>query len=299
MNGIINVYKEPGYTSFDVVAKLRGILKQKKIGHTGTLDPDAEGVLVICLGNATKLCEMLTDKDKEYTTTLLLGTTTDTEDTSGTILSQQPVTSSVRQVEEVISSFVGPYHQVPPMYSALKQGGKKLYELAHAGIVVDRPARPVEIYDIQILEIALPRIQFRVRCSKGTYIRSLCRDIGERLGCGGCMEHLLRNRVSSFVVSEAYTLSQIEQIRDQNRLDEIILPIDSMFPHYKKLYCQASADKYLYNGNPLTPSSFLDSGMRAVDGERCFIYDSFNELKGMYEYASKRNLFMPYKMFLG
>ena len=185
------------------------------------------------------------------------------------------------------------------MYSALKQNGKKLYELAHAGIVVDRPARPIEIYDIRILEMALPRVRFQVRCSKGTYIRSLCRDIGERLGCGSCMEHLLRNRVSSFTVSDAHRLSEIEQLRDQNRLCEIVLPIDRMFPDDKRLHCLSAAEKYLYNGNPLTPDSLAETRMTVSDGERCFIYDSHNELKGMYVYAQNRNLFMPYKMFLG
>lgn len=300
MNGIMNIYKEPGYTSFDVVARLRGILKQKKIGHTGTLDPDAEGVLVVCLGSATKLCEMLTDKDKEYTATLLLGVTTDTEDTSGRALSKTEVTCTEALVRDVIMSFVGKQQQVPPMYSAIKQDGKRLYELAHAGISVDRPPRPIEIYHIEILEVQLPRVRFKVQCSKGTYIRSLCRDIGERLCCGGCMEHLLRNRVSRFTVESAHTLSEVEQMKEQGMLFDVIAPIDSLFPDFGKLICKPQSDRFLYNGNPLSLHAFSDSlhTERLDDGTRFFIYDSNRQLKGMYEYRHARGLLMPYKMFL-
>lgn len=300
MNGIINIYKEPGYTSFDVVARLRGILKQKKIGHTGTLDPDAQGVLVVCLGSATKLCEMLTDKDKEYTATLLLGVTTDTEDISGKILTEHEVTCGEEEVRRAILSFLGKQEQVPPMYSALKQDGKRLYELAHAGIVVDRPPRPIEIYHIEILEIQLPRVRFKVQCSKGTYIRSLCRDMGEKLGCGGCMEHLLRNRVSRFTAKDAHTLSEIEQMKEDGRLSDVILPIDSLFPDYGRLTCRPQADRFLYNGNPLTLQSFEKPLNEAelLEDTRFFIYDSEGQLKGMYVYRRSKNMLMPFKMFL-
>ena len=187
-SGIINVYKEKGYTSFDVVAKLRGILKTKKIGHTGTLDPDAEGVLPVCLGKATKVCDLLTDKDKEYETVMLLGTVTDTQDISGEILEQREVTVTEEHVRAAVMSFVGDYSQIPPMYSALKVGGKKLCDLARAGVTVERAARQVKIHSITILSVELPRVAMCVECSKGTYIRTLCQDIGEKLGCGACME---------------------------------------------------------------------------------------------------------------
>ena len=192
-HGVINIYKEPGFTSHDVVAKLRGILRQKKIGHTGTLDPAAEGVLPVCLGKGTKLCDLLTDKRKTYQAVLLLGTETDTQDMTGTILSEKPTEQLTEPaVRGAAESFVGPYMQVPPMYSALKVNGKKLYELARAGKEVERAARPVEIYDLQIDAVELPRVMMTVTCSKGTYIRTLCHDIGEKLGCGGCMEELVR-----------------------------------------------------------------------------------------------------------
>ena len=184
-NGVINIYKEAGFTSHDVVAKLRGILHQKKIGHTGTLDPDAEGVLPVCLGKATRLCDMLTDHEKEYEAVLRLGVSTDTQDSSGTILCEKPVAVSEEEVRACIVSFLGEQMQIPPMYSALKVNGKKLYELARAGIEVERKARPVTFYEIEVLAMELPLVRIRVRCSRGTYIRTLCHDIGEKLGCGG------------------------------------------------------------------------------------------------------------------
>ena len=204
IHGIINVYKEKGFTSHDVVAKLRGIVGQKKIGHTGTLDPDATGVLPVCLGKATKLCDLLTDKNKTYEAVLLLGKTTDTQDITGEVLEEKSTEALTEEkVREAIEGFIGDYEQIPPMYSALKVNGKKLYELAREGKVIERKARPVKILDIQILEIDLPKVRMEVSCSKGTYIRTLCHDIGEKLGCGGCMESLIRTRVSTFRIEDA------------------------------------------------------------------------------------------------
>ncbi|MBP5732814.1 MAG: tRNA pseudouridine(55) synthase TruB, partial [Lachnospiraceae bacterium] len=190
LNGMIIVKKEAGFTSNDVVAKMRGICGQRKVGHTGTLDPDATGVLPVCLGNGTKLCDMLAERDKEYVTELLLGVTTDTQDISGTVLSEREVNASEEEVRAAIQSFVGAYDQVPPMYSALKVNGKKLYELAREGKEVERKARRVAILEIEILEMKLPVVKLRVACTKGTYIRTLCHDIGEKLGCGGTMKSL-------------------------------------------------------------------------------------------------------------
>ena len=208
VNGILNVYKEKGYTSHDVVAKLRGIVGQKKIGHTGTLDPDAEGVLPVCLGRATKVCDMLTEKDKTYEAVLLLGKETDTQDISGTVLRVGETEGLTQeQVKDCVMSFVGEYDQIPPMYSALKVNGKKLYELAREGKTIERKSRKVEIKEIRILEMALPRVRMEVSCSKGTYIRTLCHDIGEKLGCFGCMESLLRTKVSRFEIESSLKLS--------------------------------------------------------------------------------------------
>ena len=221
MDGIINVYKEKGYTSHDVVAKLRGILRMKKIGHTGTLDPEAEGVLPVCLGKGTRLCDMLTEKTKTYRAVMLLGVETDTQDATGTVTAsreEEAMALSEEQVREALESFLGVYQQVPPMYSALKVGGKKLYELARAGKEVERAARPVEILELQVEEICLPRVTFQVTCSKGTYIRTLCYDAGRKLGCGACMESLLRTRVERFLLEDSLTLAQIETLRDEGRV---------------------------------------------------------------------------------
>lgn len=228
-DGMINVYKEKGFTSHDVVAKMRGILGQKKVGHTGTLDPAAEGVLPICAGKGTRLCDMLTDTDKTYRATLLLGVETDTEDMTGTVLkTADPSGLTEEQVREAILSFVGEYRQVPPMYSALKVNGKKLYELAREGQVVDRKSRPVRIHEIVIESICLPEAVIRVTCSKGTYIRTLCKDIGERLRVGGCMKELLRIRAGRFRVEESLTLSRLQQLKEEGRLPEAVLPVETV-----------------------------------------------------------------------
>ena len=222
VNGILNVYKEKGYTSHDVVAKLRGIVGQKKIGHTGTLDPDAEGVLPVCLGRATKVCDMLTEKDKTYEAVLLLGKETDTQDISGTVLRVGETEGLTQeQVKDCVMSFVGEYDQIPPMYSALKVNGKKLYELAREGKTIERKSRKVEIKEIRILEMALPRVRMEVSCSKGTYIRTLCHDIGEKLGCFGCMESLLRTKVSRFEIESSLKLSEIQKKREEESFQRL------------------------------------------------------------------------------
>ena len=191
INGIVNIYKEKGYTSHDVVAVLRKVVGQKKIGHTGTLDPDATGVLPVCLGRATKVCELLTDHDKTYEALLLLGKTTDTQDISGEVLEERdPGDLTEEEVRSCIESFIGEYDQIPPMYSALKVNGKKLYELAREGKTVERKSRKVQIHGIRILEMNLPHVRMEVDCSKGTYIRTLCHDIGEKLQVGAVWKNL-------------------------------------------------------------------------------------------------------------
>ena len=229
INGVLNVWKEAGFTSHDVVAKLRGILHQKKIGHTGTLDPDATGVLPVCIGKGTRLCDMLTDETKTYEALLHLGIATDTQDMSGTVTAEAPVTVTEEEVRDCIASFVGEQQQVPPMYSALKVNGKKLYELAREGIEIERKARTVHFYEISILEVKLPLVRMEVTCSKGTYIRTLCHDIGEKLGCHGCMEQLIRTRVGQFDRNGAHTLDEIAAIVGEGRLSEILVPVDEMF----------------------------------------------------------------------
>lgn len=297
INGIININKEQGFTSHDVVAKLRGILHQKKIGHTGTLDPDAVGVLPVCLGKGTKVCDLLTDKDKEYQAVLLLGTVTDTQDTTGTVLSTKEVESTTEEVEAAILSFVGEYEQVPPMYSALKVNGQKLCDLARAGIEVERKARKVQIHAITIDAIELPRVTMTIHCSKGTYIRTLCQDIGERLGCGGCMEHLIRTRVADFKREDAVTLSQVEDAVREGTIDQLIRPIDQVFLKYEAVTAKEQFAKLLYNGNRL-PVSCLVKQKDWVDKEQVRVYNEAGQFIGIYAYQSRQNDLRPMKIFM-
>lgn len=298
VNGIINIYKEAGYTSHDVVAKLRGIVRQRKIGHTGTLDPDATGVLPVCLGNATKLCDMLTDKSKEYEACMLLGVTTDTQDMSGTVLTESTVQCTEQEVKDAVLSFVGGYDQIPPMYSALKVNGKKLYELARKGIEVERQARRVEIPSIDIIECNLPEIRFRVSCSKGTYIRALCADIGDKLGCGATMKSLVRTRVGVFVLEEAWKLSDIEKMVAEGTLLEHITASDQVFMECPKVVVKPEFDKILANGNKLNINQVRFEKEQALrDGEILRVYDSRDIFTGVYTYVATERCLKPYKMF--
>ena len=298
-SGIINVYKEAGYTSFDVVARLRGILKIKKIGHTGTLDPDATGVLPVCVGKATKLCDMLTDKDKVYECVMMLGVETDTYDLSGRILDRKSVNSTEEEIVGAINSFVGDIMQVPPMYSALKVNGKKLYELAREGIEVERKARPVTIFSIDILNISLPEVSIRIHCSKGTYIRSLCHDVGQKLGCGCAMKSLVRTRVSMFDISDARTLDEIERIVKAGNLDGIMLPIDQAFEGMETVFVipTEEAIKHAVNGSPIPVSQVFAESISAFNnGHKYRIYLPDNRFIGVYSFND--DIFTLEKMFL-
>ena len=226
MDGVYNIYKEAGWTSFDVVAKMRGILHIKKIGHTGTLDPNATGVLPVCVGRYTKFVEKIAGDDKEYVAVMLLGVRTDSQDTTGTVLEPvanavDPATLTKEEVLSAIESFAGGYDQLPPMYSAKKVGGKKLVDLARKGIEVERTPRFVSISAIAVEDMDLPRVKMRVTCGKGTYIRTLCNDIGDKLGCGACMESLVRTRVGSYTIEDSVTLEELQRLSDENCLEKI------------------------------------------------------------------------------
>ena len=302
IDGIINVYKETGITSHDVDAKLRGILKQKKIGHTGTLDPEAQGVLPVCLGKATKVCDLLTDKTKTYQAVLLLGRSTDTQDTTGTVLAEKEVTCSEEEVRSCIASFVGEQEQVPPMYSALKVNGKKLYELARQGIEVERKARVITIEDIVIDEVNLPEIVMTVTCSKGTYIRTLCNDIGEALGCGGCMKSLLRTKVGPFELTESVRLGEIEEMRDAGELERIVKNTDSVFGHLPAFYLNGEAERLVRNGNPLheelAKKCRRETDEELVDGMQFRVYGTDNIFLAVYEWKGQKHCLKAVKMFL-
>lgn len=297
IHGVVNINKEKGYTSHDVVAKLRGIVGQKKIGHTGTLDPDAIGVLPVCLGKATKLCDMLTDKSKTYETVLLLGKTTDTQDISGTVLDESSVDGIDNDaVEKCIGEFAGDYLQVPPMYSALKVNGKKLYELARQGIEVERRARPVVIYEIRILEMNLPRVRMEVHCSKGTYIRTLCHDIGQKLGCGACMEELIRTKVSRFELADSLTLGQVAELKAEGRLEEVLVPIDEMFFEYEAVTLKKEFAAFAYNGNMFMPKH-IHERLELSDGKHVRVYDEAGCFIAIYAFDRAKRMFCIVKMF--
>ncbi|MEG1847006.1 MAG: tRNA pseudouridine(55) synthase TruB [Lachnospiraceae bacterium] len=296
INGILNVYKEAGFTSHDVVAKLRGICKQKKIGHTGTLDPDATGVLPVCLGSATKLCDLLTDKSKEYEAEFLLGVTTDTQDISGTRLTEAEVKVTTDQIQQTVQSFVGGYEQLPPMYSAIKVGGKHLYELARQGQVIERATRHVDITDITIMSLNLPYIKLRVACSKGTYIRTLGYDIGMQLGCGATMTSLIRTRVGEFKVTEALTLAQIAAKIADGTLLETLTTVDSVFAEYRAATVSPAYRRFIDNGNSLLPEH-LQETLAFMPSEPMRIYNDSGAFCGIYAYDNERNILKPIKIF--
>ena len=296
VHGIINIYKEKGFTSHDVVAKLRGIIGQRKIGHTGTLDPDATGVLPVCLGKGTKLCDTLTDKSKVYQAVMLLGRVTDTQDISGAVIKESdPASLSEEEVSACIKGFVGTYDQIPPMYSAIKVGGKKLYELAREGKEVERSPRPVVIHNIRIMKIDLPRVQMEISCSKGTYIRTLCHDIGHALGCGGCMETLVRTQVSRFVIADSITLAQVEEYRDAGLLDTMIIPVDAMFKDYEKVVLMKPEIDRVYNGGIFKVSEGMVPEI--ADQEKVRVYNDRGDFIALYRYQEADKLFRVEKMF--
>lgn len=298
INGIINVYKEKGYTSHDVVAKMRGILKIKKIGHTGTLDPDAEGVLPVCIGKATKLVDMITDKDKTYEAVLKLGITTDTQDMTGKVLSISEVKANRQEIETVIKSYIGEYEQLPPMYSAIKVDGKKLYELARQGKEIERKRRPVMIYDIRILDFNEKENEIRVSvdCGKGTYIRTLLHDIGETLGCGGTMKSLLRVAVGSFQLSQALKLDEIEKLNREGKLIPHVKQIDDMFKDLSKVKVAREFHKLVYNGNSFMQEHLMEHQTQ-LNSQRLRVYDADDNFIGIYRYEPEESTYHPVKMF--
>ncbi len=297
-DGIINVYKEKGYTSHDVVAKMRGILKMKKIGHTGTLDPDAEGVLPVCIGRGTKLVDLITDKDKTYKAVCRLGITTDTQDISGKVLQTSEANVTDKQLKEAVKSYIGEYLQLPPMYSAIKVDGKKLYELARQGIEIERERRRVVIYDILIEEFREEEQEFTVtvKCGKGTYIRTLLHDIGETLGCGATMVQLLRTAVGSFVVEKALRLSEIEALVQEDKLSGYLVTVDEVFHNLPKITLKQEHDKLIHNGNPFLPEQVIE--VSDLTGEQTRVYDSEDNFVGIYEYNQVKEVYWPVKMFL-
>ena len=231
-SGIIVIDKPAGWTSMDVCAKLRGIFHEKRVGHGGTLDPMATGVLPVFLGRATRAVEFAAESDKEYIAGLKLGVVTNTQETTGEVLEERPVDVARDQLLASLARFTGDIQQVPPMYSAIKVGGKKLYELARKGREVERKPRPVTIHALEVLDEAPPQGAdwlLRVACSKGTYVRTLCHDIGQDLGCGGCMASLRRVKAAGFTLADSVTLETVQEAVDRGEGDDLLLPVDAYF----------------------------------------------------------------------
>ena len=317
-NGILNIYKEKGFTSFDVCAKLRGVFHQKKIGHTGTLDPLAEGVLVVLLGSATKLSDMLTSDHKEYEAVLKLGETSDTDDIAGKIVptegfAERPALSD-EEIRAAVMSFVGSYDQIPPYYAAIKVDGKKLYEYAREGKEVERTPRNITIHEIQILDISYPYVRFSVKCSKGTYIRSLCRDIGEKLGTGALMADLIRREAGNFRIEESLKIAEVEALVREGKVEEAIKPVDFFLRDLPMAKVREGSEGYLLNGNKLAVDMLeIDAGSvdaggssgadisgdepEKAENSMVRVYHE-DEFKALYSYDEEQGLYRPYKMFL-
>ena len=295
LNGIINVYKEEDFTSNDVVAKLRGILRQKKIGHAGTLDPAAVGVLPVLLGSGCRISEYMMDHDKTYRVVLKLGVSTDTQDMTGHVLESFDISGiSPEEIKNAVLSFQGEYDQIPPMYSAKQINGKRLYDLAREGITVERKPVRVKISSVRIESIELPDVIFTVDCSKGTYIRTLCADIGEKLGCGGAMAHLTRTCVGGFHIEDALTIGKIQELADSGRIEERIIPVEEMFLDHLRVRTLASCDRKLLNGNRLEPEEMGLPSRGA--GQFLRVCTSGGEFIAVYMRDDQTGSYRPYRM---
>ena len=307
-NGVLNIYKEAGMTSFQVVYQIRKITGESKIGHTGTLDPDARGVLPVCIGKATKLVDLLMDTDKQYRCVLLLGKKTDTQDVTGTVLEEMSLTEVKTKTDpetiiRTIQSFTGTIEQMPPMYSAVKVNGVKLVDAARKGKIIERKARKVSIYGFDQISVtgfddpdALVKAFFTVNCSKGTYIRTLCEDIGAKLGIPACMESLERTRTSGLDLSTALTVKEAEALMEKGRLEEQIIPTDAFLQKYPEItVCEEAVKKLIY-GNWLKPEEFV-SPEPAKDKETFRVYDEKGNFYALYRYSQKDNYYKCEKMF--
>ena len=308
LNGIINVYKEVGFTSRDAVSKLTGILRLRKIGHTGTLDPAAEAVLPMCIGKATKLCELLTDHKKQYIAVIKFGIATDTEDITGEIIEETSFSDDWYEekltednLSKVISRFVGKQLQTPPMYSAKRVGGKRLYELAREGKVIERKPCEITIYSIEIKNIDVSRREATivVDCSKGTYIRTLCKDIGNELGCKAAMKSLIRTKTGDFLLENSYKLDEIEKLVKENRVSEIIIPIEDVFKNLQRVDVSGYAGILLENGGIIKAAAVKPDieALEPKNGEKFRMYNDEGEFKAVYSYNGDINAFKIDKMF--
>ena len=284
MDGVINIYKERGFTSHDVVAVVRKTLNTKKAGHTGTLDPDAEGVLPVCVGKETKLADYIMAERKSYRAEITFGAETTTQDASGEVIEKYDFRFDENALRNVLKEFIGPQRQLPPMYSAIKVNGKKLYELAREGKEIERKAREIEIYDIRIVDIFPPdRAVIDVDCSKGTYIRTLCSDIGKKLGWGAYMSSLTRTASGRFLIEDAVKLDELKEIAKNGGIDSVLITPDRALADYKRITVGKKAEKYLYNGGKIYDRYFTCAAKPEIN-ETVLGYDSNGRLVGIYTF---------------
>ena len=284
MDGVINIYKERGFTSHDVVAVVRKTLNTKKAGHTGTLDPDAEGVLPVCVGQATKPTDYIMAERKSYRAEITFGAETTTQDASGEVIEKYDFRFDENALRNVLKEFIGPRRQLPPMYSAIKVNGKKLYELAREGKEIERKAREIEIYDIRIVDIFPPdRAVIDVDCSKGTYIRTLCSDIGKKLGWGAYMSSLTRTASGRFLIEDAVKLDELKEIAKNGGIDSVLITPDRALADYKRITVGKKAEKYLYNGGKIYDRYFTCAAKPEIN-ETVLGYDSNGRLVGIYTF---------------
>ena len=300
MDGILNIYKEKGFTSHDVVAVVRKVLHMKKVGHTGTLDPDAEGVLPICVGRGTKLSDIIMDGRKSYRAILHLGVTTTTEDASGEVIEEKPVEFDEEKIRETVEGFIGELEQIPPMYSAVKVNGKKLYELAREGKVIQRKARKITVYDIRIRRFIPPcRVEIDVDCSKGTYIRTLCADIGKTLGCGGHMASLLRTATGAFSLENAIKLGELKALAETGQVETVLLRLEDALNEYTMVFVSEKSTKLLYNGGKIS-TKFFQAEKEIVACQIVTVFDHEKKLIGLYTIIEEEKDFFikPFKMLI-
>ncbi len=276
MNGILLIDKPLGKTSHDMVYFIRRLTGIKKVGHTGTLDPDATGVLPVCIGKATKVCDMLTATSKRYQATFILGKTTDTQDASGKVLTECEIDVTEEEIKNTVYEFIGEIEQIPPMFSAVKKDGKKLYELARKGITIEREPRTVTIHSIDVLDIDIENnsVTIDVFCSKGTYIRTLCEDIGLKLSCGAYMQSLRRTESGGFAIKDCKTCEELAQIED---IATILIPTDSVFLDYEKVILDDFLARKLKNGIKIRRKGL-------IIGKLYRIYDKSDEFLAISRY---------------
>ncbi len=295
VSGVLVMNKPAGFTSFDVIAKLRGILKIRRLGHTGTLDPMAEGVLPVLVGSATKACDILPDETKAYRAGFRLGCVTDTQDCTGTVLATSAVSVSHEQLETALTAFVGEIQQIPPMYSAVQIDGKRLYDLAREGKTVERPARTIFVHSLRLLayDAQTGEGMVEIVCGKGTYVRTILHDVGQRLGCGGCMTSLVRTAACGFTLEQSYGFADIEQIMAEGRLEEILFPTAALFESLPKLVLSEGQAKAYRNGVKLSLQRL--KGLTAAD--RYAVYDPAAVFIGLAETDREAQVLRVFKNF--